>query len=576
MHGAGLLGEVGCWNGPECDAQRAEQELHHHHRAPSIWIRFVKPPHSRSRSGRRIPTAIVKLALGAREFKQLASVDGGKTFTPPPLSPGDYVLVDSTVRPPIHVETSANVAFWSADTSKSPPVWTQAVGRLAVKADPRIPNPHLQQAVDLAPDPVLDGFLQSVSPIAETMQKLLDASLKEDRSRARTPAVLTRAYALPDRDRPLSRRRRAGRCHLSQLTRLRARCARGRERAARAGCRHIKVTLMIAPRPEGPGSDRAVLADCVPTYSNIVKQWRAVTDTARAGDIVYIHYSGHGGRAKTVFPDHKPTGRDESLAPCDINDRDRGRYLRDVEIAALLQRMAQKQLVTTLVLDSCHSGGATRGDQAQASAGDCDDLGARGSDAMPSDVAPPDELDRVARQLATRALGPVGTWRVDDQGNRTAFNTVIAACGENEASYEFSPEPEMRTGALTYFWLKALRARTPGATYRRLFDRVYGQNRDQFQSQTPAILGEENRSRARDQHQRAGAVDPGARRQRRSDQAGRRCAAPGQGHAPGDRTAGPDPGLRGAGGDAGGRGHPGDRCAPGDRPCAYPTRVSQI
>jgi hypothetical protein len=36
------------------------------------------------------------------------------------------------------------------------------------------------------------------------------------------------------------------------------------------------------------------------------------------------------------------------------------RYLRDLELAALLQKMVGKGLLVTVVLDSCHSGGATR------------------------------------------------------------------------------------------------------------------------------------------------------------------------------------------------------------------------
>jgi hypothetical protein len=34
--------------------------------------------------------------------------------------------------------------------------------------------------------------------------------------------------------------------------------------------------------------------------------------------------------------------------------------LRDLEFAKLLEEMVEKELVVTLVLDSCHSGGATR------------------------------------------------------------------------------------------------------------------------------------------------------------------------------------------------------------------------
>ena len=39
----------------------------------------------------------------------------------------------------------------------------------------------------------------------------------------------------------------------------------------------------------------------------------------------------------------------------------KSRHLRDTEMARLLQDMVDKKLIITMVLDSCHSGGATRG-----------------------------------------------------------------------------------------------------------------------------------------------------------------------------------------------------------------------
>src|SRR6516164_5874641 len=42
-----------------------------------------------------------------------------------------------------------------------------------------------------------------------------------------------------------------------------------------------------------------------PTYENIIAGFRTITDRARKGDHVYIHYSGHGGRCPTIVPQLK-------------------------------------------------------------------------------------------------------------------------------------------------------------------------------------------------------------------------------------------------------------------------------
>ncbi|NES69326.1 MAG: caspase family protein, partial [Okeania sp. SIO2D1] len=118
----------------------------------------------------------------------------------------------------------------------------------------------------------------------------------------------------------------------------------------------IKLTATASDNPKQPKETPEFL----PTYQNIVAKFKEVTAKAKPQDQVYIHYSGHGGQAKTIFPKIKDiSGLDEGLVPTDIGQPN-SNYLRDLEFAKLLQEMVEKELVVTLVLDSCHSGGATR------------------------------------------------------------------------------------------------------------------------------------------------------------------------------------------------------------------------
>lgn len=125
------------------------------------------------------------------------------------------------------------------------------------------------------------------------------------------------------------------------------------------------IIKLTASNPNNPNNLEPIeQPEQWPTYENIVAQFKALTKLAAKDDQVYIHYSGHGGRTRTLVPEVKgENGTDESLVPTDIGRPD-GNYLRDIELAKLLQEMVDKGLIVTLILDSCHSGGATRGDTA--------------------------------------------------------------------------------------------------------------------------------------------------------------------------------------------------------------------
>lgn len=225
----------------------------------------------------------------------------------------------------------------------------------------------------------------------------------------------------------------------------------------------------------------------LPTRKNIIAAFDAVTQTARAGDPVYIHYSGHGGRAATIFPDLKGAdGLDESIVPTDIGEPG-GNYVRDLELATLLQRMVEKGLVVTLVLDSCHSGGATRGNpnaRVRTAQNNQIDLAPRPIDNL---VGTPQALQaqwRDARGAKTRGVEAVSGWLPEPNGY-----LLLAACRANELANEdeFGGAPH---GALTYWLLDALQTISPETTYEQLHQRLVGKVHTRFVSQTPQLEGE--------------------------------------------------------------------------------------
>ena len=106
------------------------------------------------------------------------------------------------------------------------------------------------------------------------------------------------------------------------------------------------------------------------TKAAIVDAFKLLASQSERGDIVYIHFSGHGQQMKDVHNDEKD-GLDECWIPYDAYrnpcEKDGGeKHLTDDEVNGYLNAIrdkigdAGKMLV---VIDACHSGDATRGDE---------------------------------------------------------------------------------------------------------------------------------------------------------------------------------------------------------------------
>ncbi len=229
-----------------------------------------------------------------------------------------------------------------------------------------------------------------------------------------------------------------------------------------------------------------------PTYANILAGFHHITSIATAGDQVFIHYSGHGGRAATVYPEVKGANEhDETLVPTDIgNSQDR--YLRDLHLAQLLQTMVDKKLNVTLVLDSCHSGGATRGVSATARGIGVIDTTQRQSLLDANERQAQIANWQAAMRSSTRNLKPDSGWLPEPTGY-----TLLAACRGTELAYEDNFEIDgvwTRSGALTYALLDALRNLGNGLTYKMLQDRVVAKVHAYFDLQTPMLHGDGTRT----------------------------------------------------------------------------------
>lgn len=115
-------------------------------------------------------------------------------------------------------------------------------------------------------------------------------------------------------------------------------------------------------------TDVTVLKNEEASKSAIVGQMESMTARCCLGDIVYIHFSGHGQQVKDMDGDEED-GYDESWIPYDAYrkccDADDGSvHLVDDEINVLLAGIRRKigeEGQMLVVVDACHSGGSSRG-----------------------------------------------------------------------------------------------------------------------------------------------------------------------------------------------------------------------
>lgn len=116
----------------------------------------------------------------------------------------------------------------------------------------------------------------------------------------------------------------------------------------------IQVTRLAAPMPNHLSTSRFVDENVWPTKANLISALQELAGPkVKANDRVLIYYSGHGDEIRWSGSNvwH------EALVP---HDNEEIEYLSDVEVNMLIGAIAAKAENLTVILDCCHSAGATR------------------------------------------------------------------------------------------------------------------------------------------------------------------------------------------------------------------------
>ena len=208
----------------------------------------------------------------------------------------------------------------------------------------------------------------------------------------------------------------------------------------------MRVTRLAAAKPGRPSTTRFQTQTLPPTKANVIQALKALAGPeVKPEDRVLIYYSGHGDQ-KTW------TGSlvwHEALIP---HNGQRIEYFYDVEVNALINAISMRTSDLTIILDCCHSAGATR-DIGDGSA----DVADRRLVGDPGPAEPPD--------LAALGLSEEPSTRSIDTGrilqNLDPNYLVIVACQPDEKAGEgLYPGEERSHGILTYSLTSLLQGRT--------------------------------------------------------------------------------------------------------------------
>src|SRR3569623_1048209 len=103
------------------------------------------------------------------------------------------------------------------------------------------------------------------------------------------------------------------------------------------------------------------------THQAILDNLAKIAKEAKAGDIVYLHFSGHGSQQPALNDVTEADGRDEVFLAADTEmaPKDNPMYfpnvITDDEMSGALKAIRKTGAFVWVVFDSCHSGSMTRG-----------------------------------------------------------------------------------------------------------------------------------------------------------------------------------------------------------------------
>lgn len=228
------------------------------------------------------------------------------------------------------------------------------------------------------------------------------------------------------------------------------------------------------------------------TKTGIIGAFRKMTASCKQGDVVYIHYSGHGQQMTDVHND-EADGLDECWIPYDAYRKASAtyhgeRHLTDDELNVYLNAIRNKigaKGKLLVVIDACHSGDGTRGDEDEVVRGVEDTL----------------VVDSLYARGLYETFEAIKSFFVGDNGKENVINTkakplaerwiTISACRSDQVNVEMKSPT---VGKLTYALWQELKknVKMDNEEFMRRIRKFVNRNTSS-RPQQPEMTGEEIR-----------------------------------------------------------------------------------
>lgn len=199
----------------------------------------------------------------------------------------------------------------------------------------------------------------------------------------------------------------------------------------------------ITPTLKRQGFKTTSLTNSKATAANIRKAFQQLESSVSPGDLVYIHFSGHGQAVEDKNGD-EADGWDEAIIPYDARikylkgDYEGENHILDDELEkyfTTIRNKIGKSGYLYVVLDACHMGGASRGEEEEE-----DEVFIRGTDKgfSPSGKRYIPKIDRRGNMKVTSA-----------SGNQSGI-CILEACRAYQTNAEIKQNGKYY-GPLTYY-----------------------------------------------------------------------------------------------------------------------------